>query len=391
MRSLWTLIAIGFAVTSIGVAEAASAPQCQSLFQSVAASTELHLRSRRLDLRPLKQADADDIYRISNHPLVEATLGGSPDRAQLRDYIEEIALNIADLRKDPARTGFAIVYKGQVIGSMTIQHFIWDRVRDGRVSTYTLGYFIDPAWQGKGFATEATARLLDFLFHEGQAYEVRASIYPYNLASRRVLEKNGLTEIRTGNPEILTFSRKRQSNEEDAESLKLKTQRLEMRPLVQENSKELAQISSHPDVAPMLGLLIPPDVSFYEKYISGLVTSKREFQKDGTTIDLGIFREGRLVGTVSAQHARDFISRDQDSISTYEIGFLISSEEQGKGYAREAVTRMVQFLMNEGRAIEIQAEVFESNVPSRALLEKLGFTVLSRSGSILRYHLKRAA
>ncbi len=45
---------------------------------------------------------------------------------------------------------------------------------------------------GKGYATEATKRLLKFAFEETPLEELVATIDPQNTASRRVLEKCGL-------------------------------------------------------------------------------------------------------------------------------------------------------------------------------------------------------
>jgi ribosomal-protein-alanine N-acetyltransferase len=59
-----------------------------------------------------------------------------------------------------------------------------------------LGYGIAPGYQGRGYATEAAARLIDWAFLQPQVTMVTAECLFDNFASRRVLVKLGMT--RTG-------------------------------------------------------------------------------------------------------------------------------------------------------------------------------------------------
>ena len=52
----------------------------------------------------------------------------------------------------------------------------------------------DPADRGRGYATEAARRLLEFAFAEGKLPEVVATFDRGNLASRHVLVKAGFTD-----------------------------------------------------------------------------------------------------------------------------------------------------------------------------------------------------
>ena len=58
---------------------------------------------------------------------------------------------------------------------------------------WSLGYFIRAGRWGRGYATEAVGAALNWLFRHG-AYRVSASALAENLASRRVLEKNGFIQ-----------------------------------------------------------------------------------------------------------------------------------------------------------------------------------------------------
>jgi RimJ/RimL family protein N-acetyltransferase len=53
-------------------------------------------------------------------------------------------------------------------------------------------YLVDPAWWGKGIATEAVRQLLDFGFGSLALHRIWATCLPENPASARVLEKAGM-------------------------------------------------------------------------------------------------------------------------------------------------------------------------------------------------------
>jgi RimJ/RimL family protein N-acetyltransferase len=54
-----------------------------------------------------------------------------------------------------------------------------------------VGYTLDPAHRGKGYATEALERVLECLFTDVAVTRVHASLHPDNVASMRVLERCG--------------------------------------------------------------------------------------------------------------------------------------------------------------------------------------------------------
>jgi ribosomal-protein-alanine N-acetyltransferase len=58
-----------------------------------------------------------------------------------------------------------------------------------------LGYTIIAAAWGKGIATEACRKMIDFGFGELGIQEITASTVPENLGSTRVLEKCGMTKV----------------------------------------------------------------------------------------------------------------------------------------------------------------------------------------------------
>ena len=61
-----------------------------------------------------------------------------------------------------------------------------------------IGYLVAAAQTGRGYATEATATLLDAVFNLSEARVATATSRVGNAASRRVLEKCGFTHVQTG-------------------------------------------------------------------------------------------------------------------------------------------------------------------------------------------------
>lgn len=61
-----------------------------------------------------------------------------------------------------------------------------------------------------------------------------------------------------------------------------------------------------------------------------------------------------------------------------EIGYTISPEHQGKGYAKEAITAVIIYLFSILKKQRITASVDPNNHMSIKLLDKLGFTLESR-------------
>lgn len=64
------------------------------------------------------------------------------------------------------------------------------------VGAWTMGYWVHPSAQGKGYATEAANRVLEFGFAVLEADTIGACHALWNRGSRRVLEKIGMSFVR---------------------------------------------------------------------------------------------------------------------------------------------------------------------------------------------------
>ena len=68
-----------------------------------------------------------------------------------------------------------------------------------------------------------------------------------------------------------------------------------------------------------------------------------------------------------------------------EINYMLKPEARHKGYASEAVRRIIDYVRSEFHVKRFIAEIHKDNLPSVALAERNGFTLESSSGDFLLY------
>lgn len=79
------------------------------------------------------------------------------------------------------------------------------------------------------------------------------------------------------------------------------------------------------------------------------------------------------------------IKRDLNNTHYAEIGYLLDKHAQGKGYAQEAIKKLMAFARVEWKCRGILFYIHEGNKVSRALAEKLGYAVTGREGKFMMY------
>ena len=89
----------------------------------------------------------------------------------------------------------AIVVDGQIVGSISVE-----RMADEERNVGAIGYMILTPWWSKGLGTEAVRQMCGIAFRELALECIIGEVFPENLASARVLEKNGfrLEETKVG-------------------------------------------------------------------------------------------------------------------------------------------------------------------------------------------------
>ena len=89
----------------------------------------------------------------------------------------------------------AIVADGQIVGSISVE-----RMADENRAAGSIGYMILTPFWSQGIGTEAVRQICGIAFQELAPERIIGEVFPENLASARVLEKNGfqLEETKVG-------------------------------------------------------------------------------------------------------------------------------------------------------------------------------------------------
>jgi ribosomal-protein-alanine N-acetyltransferase len=85
---------------------------------------------------------------------------------------------------------WAIVDDGAIAGLIALND-----VLRGALQLANVGYWVDRRHNGRGLASAALADVVDFAFGEAQLHRLEAGTQPDNLASQRVLERNGFAKF----------------------------------------------------------------------------------------------------------------------------------------------------------------------------------------------------
>lgn len=147
------------------------------------------LETQRLRLRQFIPADADHLFHLDNDPEVMRYINGStptPSAVIENDILPGFC------RYDDHFGVWAAESKetGEFIGWFSL------RPTDDTDNEAALGYRLNRAAWGKGCATEGVRALISQGFTAWGLKRIVATTYEENLASRRVMEKAGLTLIR---------------------------------------------------------------------------------------------------------------------------------------------------------------------------------------------------
>ncbi|NME83928.1 GNAT family protein [Clostridium sp. SM-530-WT-3G] len=113
------------------------------------------------------------------------------------------------------------------------------------------------------------------------------------------------------------------------------------------------------------------DSSFFtlENQISLLNESYKQLL-NGTSIDMGIFKDDRLIGKLKLSNIV------YGSLKSGILGYSIDEKEQGHGYMRESVNLFLEYAFEECNLHRIEASAMVDNEKSRNVLSKCGFKLV---------------
>jgi RimJ/RimL family protein N-acetyltransferase len=144
------------------------------------------LKTRRLNLTRIRLTDVEDLEHIYSDPTVMASLGGVRSARQIEELIQ------AEL-KQWEQYGFGFwtardTTADRFVGLGGLRH----ATVDGSVRV-NVGFALRPEVWGQGLATELAIASLRVGFTDIALPEIISFTVPSNSASRRVLEKSGLS------------------------------------------------------------------------------------------------------------------------------------------------------------------------------------------------------
>lgn len=144
-----------------------------------------------VSIRGLVESDAPALQRICEQESVARFTRSIPHPYPPEGAIEFIRKQ-ADQVDDNTNFVFAVIPDGhdQLVGTVGLGYF---QKGDSEARRAEMGYLTDESHRGKGFTTAGCRLLLRFGFETLLLQRIYACVFPTNPASRRVLEKIGMT------------------------------------------------------------------------------------------------------------------------------------------------------------------------------------------------------
>jgi len=152
------------------------------------------IETKRLLLCPFRESDAADVLEYLSSPLPHCFAGLH------LDTLEEARAEVLK-RSEDTEYCFAIVLKetGKMIGEIEAEpsDYMPPMLRSRKMplpptDTFTPSLILNAAYQGSGYAYEATYALFDYLFTRKSARRIYSYVDDYNACSRHLCEKLGM-------------------------------------------------------------------------------------------------------------------------------------------------------------------------------------------------------
>lgn len=145
------------------------------------------LKTDRLLLRKMLVKDASDMYEYAKRADVTKflTWNPHPNISYTREYLEYISTRYAV--GEFFDWAVTTENEGKMIGTCGFTRF------DFNSNLGEVGYVINPEYRGNGYAPEALEAVIKFGFERLALRRIEARYMEGNIASRRVMEKVGMT------------------------------------------------------------------------------------------------------------------------------------------------------------------------------------------------------
>lgn len=143
----------------------------------------------------------------------------------------------------------------------------------------------------------------------------------------------------------------------------IKTERLLLRKIKKSDLEDVYEYARDPMVSEFLLWNPHPDKAYTKAYLN-IVEKKYRL---GEFYDYAIEFEGKMIGTVG------FTSFSVEN-NRAEIGFVLNSKYWGRGFAKEAVEKIIELGFTELNLNRIEARYMSENQRSRNLCDSIGMT-----------------
>jgi [ribosomal protein S5]-alanine N-acetyltransferase len=152
-------------------------------------SPELRLLTGRLCLRDFVEEDLADVHELRSHPEVAFFMDFAPESLEeSRLWLDGVVFHNRVQPRKAYNLAIVELSENRVIGWIGMG----DSEQYPTEGELGFGYMVNRTYWGKGYATEAVRRILDFGFSVLHGRRISAWCNEENRASARVLEKAGL-------------------------------------------------------------------------------------------------------------------------------------------------------------------------------------------------------
>ena len=139
--------------------------------------------TERLTLRRYRPEDAEPLYQyLGTDPEMHKYSGWNPYATP--EMAQETVLHFIDSYDDEHVYSWVMDFDDVVIGTIGAYDYEDDQIE--------VGFSVVQRWQGRGYATEALARVLEYLTENEGISCVTAWCAAENIGSKKVLEKSGM-------------------------------------------------------------------------------------------------------------------------------------------------------------------------------------------------------
>jgi [ribosomal protein S5]-alanine N-acetyltransferase len=145
-----------------------------------------------VDIRPLAVTDARTLAQLysDNRDFLAPLEPLRPDVFYTFEGQRRHIAQLTDRRSSGSAYPFVIVADGRVVGAINLSNVV-----RGAFQSCNVGYWVAEEHNGLGYATAALGNVCDRAFGELGLHRVEAGTLLHNIASQRVIEKNGFVRI----------------------------------------------------------------------------------------------------------------------------------------------------------------------------------------------------